>query len=224
MSDEQLHFAISQYVDGTLPPAEVAALEKRLQEDPAARRLMEEYRRIGDLVQVALPEPEMDWDKFSTQISAAIDRGVVPITDDAPVSYRIGVWKPLAMAAGLLLCATLAVVMSKRGPEGAGNTPTPAPAPSPALVAQNTNPPVPVAPTPQPKSPAVALAMSQIQVLTSEKLNGSPVLEVQIGPAPDRKINLADLYPEMASDYRPSVSIAGDPSRLAMSDDFGIMQ
>lgn len=218
MSDEQLHFAISQYVDGTLPPAEVAALEKRLQEDAAARRLVDEYRRIGDLMQVALPEPEVDWDKLSTQISAAIDREVVPVMDDVPVTYRIGVWKPLAMAAALLLCATVAVVTFKGSHEGTGNTHAPAP------VAVNANPAIPVAPTPQPQAPTVALAMTQIQVLTTEKPSGSPVLEVQIGPAPDRKINLADLYPEMASDYRPSVSIAGDPSRMAMSDEFGVIQ
>lgn len=220
MSDEQLHFAISQYVDGTLPPAEVAALEKRLQVDPAARRLMEEYRRIGDLMQVALPVPEMDWDKLSTKISAAIDREVVPVVDDVPVTYRIGVWKPLAMAAGVLLCATVAVLTFKGNREGVSNTPSQ----GPVAVNANPAPAVPVAPTPQPKSPPVAVAMSQIQVLTAEKLSGSPVLEVQVGPAPDRKINLADLYPEMASDYRPSVSIAGDPSRRAMSDEFGMIQ
>jgi negative regulator of sigma E activity len=217
MSDEQLHFAISQYVDGTLPPAEAAALEKRLQADPAARRLLDEYRRIGDLMQVALPVPEMDWDKLSAQISAAIDREVLPImgdADDAPTSYRIGVWKPLAMAAGVLLCATLALVLLKGKGETVGSPPTP--------VAQAV--PSPETKTPETKTPAVALAMSQIQVLTSEKPSGSPVLEVQIGPAPDRKLNLADLYPEMASDYRPSVSIAADPSRPAMSDEFGIIQ
>ncbi|GEM_PF-3212822 len=212
MSDEQLHFEISQYVDGTLPPAEAVALEKRLQEDPAARRLLDEYRRIGDLVQVALPVPEMDWDKLSAQISAAIDREIVPLMDEAgnvPVNYRIGVWKPLAMAAGVLLCATLAVVLLKGKGETVGSPPTPV-----ALAV----------PVPETKTPPVALAMSQIQVLTSEKPSGSPVLEVQIGPAPDRKLNLADLYPEMASDYRPSVSIAADPSRPAMGDEFGIIQ
>lgn len=219
MSDEQLHFAISQYIDGTLPPAEAAALEKRLQADPAARRLLDEYRRIGDLMQVALPVPEMDWDKLSTQISAAIDREVVPVMgegEDTPLTYRIGVWKPLAMAAGVLLCATLALVLFKGKDEATGSSPAPI-AIVPTLATPDTK-------TPETRTPAVALAMSQIHVLTSEKPSGSPVLEVQIGPAPDRKLNLADLYPEMASDYRPSVSIAGDPSRTAMGDEFGIIQ
>jgi negative regulator of sigma E activity len=212
MSDERLHYAISQYVDGTLPPAEAAALEKRLQEDPAAKRLLDEYRRIGDLVQVALPEPEMDWNKFSTQISAAIDRKGASIVDEgegAATTYRIGIWKPLAIAAGVLLCATLAVMLARSGRTTNDAMPGPV---------------VRAVPGPEPKSPEIALAMSQIEVLTVEKPDGAPVLQVQIGPARDRKISLTDLYPEMASDYRPSISIAAEPSRLAMSDDFGMIQ
>ena len=121
MSDEQLQFAISQYVDGTLPPAEATALEKRLQEDPAARRLLEEYRRINDLIDVALPEPEVDWDQLSTRISAAIDREAAssPVTAEEPATYRISayVWKPLAMAAAVLICATVALLILRNGPE-----------------------------------------------------------------------------------------------------------
>lgn len=215
MSDEQLQFAISQYVDGTLPPAEVAALEQRLREDPSAQRLLEEYRRLGDLVQLALPEPEMDWDRLSKQISAAIDRDVVPAMEgEAPAAYRIGFWKPLAMAAAVLLCATVAVVLLRSKGESVN---------VPEQVAVN---PPEVAPAPKaPGTPAAPeLAMGSIQVLQTQKPSGAPVLSVQIGPAPDGRIDLADLYPEMASDYRSSISIAGDPSRMAMSDDFGVIQ
>ena len=212
MSDEQLHYAISQYVDGTLPHNEVVALEKRLQGDSAARRLLDEYRRIGDLIQVALPEPEMDWDKFSVQISAAVDRQGPPVADsgeDSATAYRIGIWRPLALAAGILLCVTVAVVLLRSGDNPADRAAGP--------VAE-------AAPPQGPKPPEIALVMNEIEVLTVAVPEGEPVLQVQIGPARDRKIRLTDLYPEMASDYRPSISIAGDPKRLAVGDEFGMIQ
>lgn len=216
MNDENLQYAISQYVDGTLPPAEVAALEKRLREDPEARRLLDEYRRIGDLVQVALPEPEMDWDRLSSQISAAIDRDGITIAEpEAPATYRLGFWKPLALAAGLLLCATAVVLVIRSGHE---------PQNTPPRVAINDPQPAPATPdTPAPApQPAIASAQPEIQVLTPPKPTGEPMLAVTIGPPSGPLPSILDLHPEL--DSHSSISIAAEPANIAMSDDFGVIQ
>ncbi len=214
MTDEQLQFAISQYVDGTLPPTEAAALEKRLKEDPAARKLLQEYRRINDLIDVALPAPEVDWDQLSTKISAAIDREASssPTVQEQPATYRMWgyAWKPLAMAAAVLVCATVAVVAIKSGSDS--DRPTSPVAVNPTAVSTETG---------RGHEPT-AVAMANIQVLTAEKPAGQGVLEVQIGP-PSQGVSTARLYPETSSDYSPSVSIAGDPSRMR-DDEFAVFQ
>jgi anti-sigma factor RsiW len=47
MSDN-LEFQLSQYLDGQLSKDEAAALEERLLAEPAAARLLEQYRRLDD--------------------------------------------------------------------------------------------------------------------------------------------------------------------------------
>ena len=72
MTLEQLEFSISQYLDGSLPASEVAALEARLGEDPAARELLAEYRAVDAMLKSPAALPEVAWEKLSTCISGAI--------------------------------------------------------------------------------------------------------------------------------------------------------
>ena len=44
MTPDQLEFAISQYLDGTLAADEQAALERHLETDAGARQMLAEYR------------------------------------------------------------------------------------------------------------------------------------------------------------------------------------
>lgn len=77
MTPDELEFAISQYVDGTLPADETAALEALLATDAAARQLLAEYRSLDQvIVASAAPLPALDWAKVSAQISGAVDEGV----------------------------------------------------------------------------------------------------------------------------------------------------
>lgn len=72
MTNDQLEFAISQYLDGTLPPEERSALERLLESDADAQRLLEEYRSLDLLAKGALPLPNLNWNKISASISDAV--------------------------------------------------------------------------------------------------------------------------------------------------------
>jgi anti-sigma factor RsiW len=72
MTKDQLEFAISQHLDGTLPPEERAALERLLATDADAQRLLEEYRSLDLVAKGALPLPNVNWNKLSASISDAV--------------------------------------------------------------------------------------------------------------------------------------------------------
>ena len=60
MNREQIEFAISQYLDGTLNPLKRAGVEAHLEKDADARALLEEYRRLDGVLKGALPEPAVN--------------------------------------------------------------------------------------------------------------------------------------------------------------------
>jgi anti-sigma factor RsiW len=82
MTHDQLEFAISQYLDGTLPPEERASIELRLQSDAHARRMLEEYRSLDGLVKQSLPVPGVNWEKLTEVISGAVASDVQSSTHD----------------------------------------------------------------------------------------------------------------------------------------------
>jgi anti-sigma factor RsiW len=112
MNRDQLEFLISQYVDGTLPADEKAALEHLLQSDTEAQQILNEYRSLNTLLQTQLPSlPEMNWDQFATDTSRAISN------EDAPVlRMRIFTWNRMAIAASLLLAVTLGMLLNRSAP------------------------------------------------------------------------------------------------------------
>jgi anti-sigma factor RsiW len=102
MDAEQLEFAISQYLDGTLPAEERAALEQRLASDAPARALLDEYRRLDTIIKAhGEPIPNVKWDALAEHISAAVDEiAAVPAARQWRIRPAVG-W--MAMAASLLL-------------------------------------------------------------------------------------------------------------------------
>ena len=69
-------FLISQYLDGTLDAERRRTLARRIEQDPAMARLLEEYRALEQLTrQAAGGVPEVDWEVFAARIEEAIGRG-----------------------------------------------------------------------------------------------------------------------------------------------------
>jgi anti-sigma factor RsiW len=102
MNGEQLEFAISQYLDGTLPAEERAGLESRLASDASARALLDEYRRLDTIIKAHGERlPNVKWDALAEHISAAVDEiEAVPAARQWRIGPAVG-W--MAMAASLLL-------------------------------------------------------------------------------------------------------------------------
>ena len=109
MNQDQLEFAISQYIDGTLPPLERAALEQRLASDPAAAALLEEHRRLDAALKSHLPLPEMDWNSLQNDIRQALAGEQAPIR-----GYKIGFVRWVAAAAMIAVVSALAAVIYLR--------------------------------------------------------------------------------------------------------------
>lgn len=71
MTFDELEFAISQYLDGTLPAAQIADLEARLAVDPAARELLDEYRHLDSALKLS-GVPALQWDRLAEHLSNAV--------------------------------------------------------------------------------------------------------------------------------------------------------
>jgi negative regulator of sigma E activity len=115
-SPDELEFAISQYIDGTLKPLEQAALEEVLATDDSARAMLAEYRKLDASLKRELPTPQIDHNLLGARISGAL-KGV-----DAPVhTYRLFASMPMklvAMAAAILIVVGLVIPMMNRSHSG----------------------------------------------------------------------------------------------------------
>jgi hypothetical protein len=111
MTSDQLEFAISQYLDGALAPLEAAALEERLARDAEARELFGEYQRLDGVVKNALPEPEVDWSAFSTQLRTRLGEAEAPVKHYQLPFARV-TWVA-ALAASVLIVAGVAMQLMK---------------------------------------------------------------------------------------------------------------
>src|SRR2546423_15276867 len=111
MTTEQLEFEISQYADGTLPPASRAALEAKLAADAEARALLDEYRKLDAALASARAIPALNWDRLATSISAAVADQADAEESRRATAYRmpwVGVLRGLAVAASLLIAIGIA--------------------------------------------------------------------------------------------------------------------
>jgi anti-sigma factor RsiW len=104
---DQLEYAISQYLDGTLPPLERTILERRLSEDVEARELLDAYRRL-DRVLKGMPMPAVRWDRLADHLAQAVAR------EEPPVRHYSIEWvrwtSRAAVAASLMLAAGIGLV------------------------------------------------------------------------------------------------------------------
>lgn len=114
LSREELEYAISQYLDGTLPLLERAALEERLASDAEARDILAEYRTLDATLKSAMPVPEVGWDELTSQIRSALADVEPPVRH---FSLRAIGWSArLAIAAMLLFAITLAIYFASPQP------------------------------------------------------------------------------------------------------------
>ena len=120
MSREQLEFRISQYVDNTLSASERVALEAELERDGEARELLSQYRGLNDLLRAEMGLPELNWDRLSDQISAAVADQEIPA-----LRLRIGWVAGLALAASVLIAVGIGIVAYVKGTSGPVNQPAP---------------------------------------------------------------------------------------------------
>lgn len=112
---EQLEYAISQYLDGTLPPLELQVLEARLQRDESARALLEEYRRLDSVVKGTIAVPDISWDRLATTISAQVAECEAP---GSAVRFRIGSLARVAIAATVVLAVGVVAALRFGRPAG----------------------------------------------------------------------------------------------------------
>ena len=130
MTPDDLEFSISQYLDGTLPPAERDALETRLGSDAEARALYAEYEALQGALSAA-PMPPVQWDRLADHLFAAVAAEPEPAQ-----SYRLSRWlRParLALAASVLLAGGVAFTLWRAGPGTTTTTTALNPAPVPPL-------------------------------------------------------------------------------------------
>ncbi|HVT90520.1 MAG TPA: hypothetical protein VHD56_16820 [Tepidisphaeraceae bacterium] len=112
MNREELEYAISQYIDGILPPLERSALEERLATDAEARAILGEYQQLNSAIKQSMPMPSIQWDRLAEQIGRALDE------EEAPTqNYKLhsAQWvRRLAIAAAILLAVGVSIPMLRR--------------------------------------------------------------------------------------------------------------
>ena len=119
MTPDQLEFAISQYLDGTLAAGEQAALEERLATDPEARALFAEYQKLDSVVKSAMPLPPIAWDDFARSISEAAASEAPPVKT---FKLRMG-WIGSAVALAASVAIAFGIVFTTRSNQpGPGQT------------------------------------------------------------------------------------------------------
>lgn len=109
MAREELEFAISQYLDGSLPPLERAALEKRLVEDVEARRLLEDERKLNALLSSLPAVPAVKWEALHRHLSGAVAKEEAPIRNYSITSAFARNLRRVALAACVALAAGVGV-------------------------------------------------------------------------------------------------------------------
>lgn len=215
MVDEKLQFAISQYIDGTLPTDQLAQLEERLKVDAEARKLFEEFRRLNDLMNVAMPVPEMDWEQLTHKISAAVDRSIETpdtiVLPREPAKVWWATWQPVALAASLLICVGVAWVTLRSGTVQVSQPL--ASTPKPVVIPEQATPEVV-----QPKPAAIA----QVEVYATAAPQGEAQVDVQISGTQTPAALQTDNYQGLTATEPASVTIAAVPVPDVDADSFAL--
>ena len=165
----------------------VSQLEALLAQDPAARDLLEGYRKLDSAMREKLAMPEIAWDEFANKISSAVGERnpIVAARGQSRFAFRAMAIAACALiAVGVLIFTTL----------------------------QSQSPPsVPVA-----IQPAVAAAPAAVQIANVtgpqiETASAPAVASIKIGPPPGAE-SASNFDPYLNAEavvvVRPSVSIA----------------
>ncbi|HEY1923119.1 MAG TPA: hypothetical protein VGG44_10255 [Tepidisphaeraceae bacterium] len=65
---------LMEYLDGSLPPEQRAAVQKLIESDPEATARLNEYQNLDNLFRTQPPLPNIHWDMLAARISASIAR------------------------------------------------------------------------------------------------------------------------------------------------------
>ena len=178
MDREQLEFQISQYVDGTLSPAEVAALEQTLAGDAEARATLEQFRKLDSLFKkTEIPLPAVDWDRFADHLSRAVaeeDRATTSIPIRAAAEVRGAWWvRRVAIAAVVALAAGVALLWPRHaGRQEIANLNVPPTPTAPAVaIVQVGGPDVPTA------APSVVVNLAEPTAAQQQQLANYRIAE-----------------------------------------------
>ena len=106
MDESYFKDKLSAYLDRSLPPEEMAMMEKYIEESEEARRILAEFEKLNKLVERYRDLGDDDyWEKSAQRIEQAI--GLEPeteVTDISPQKGRRGLmWKIVAVAASAAL-------------------------------------------------------------------------------------------------------------------------
>jgi anti-sigma factor RsiW len=174
MTRDDLEFSISQYLDGTLAPAERDALETRLGSDAEARALYAEYEALQGVI-AAAPLPPVRWDRLAGHLSAAVAAEAEPAQ-----SYRLSRWlRParLALAASVLLAGGVSFSVWRWGSESTTTTALDPVPPAPiSIVLKDT----PAAPAASSEPAAVAANDRPVQVAVGAPPNAGDAAVVRL--------------------------------------------
>jgi anti-sigma factor RsiW len=96
MTQEQVEFLISQYIDGTISGEDEGVLRGLLETSEEARKALEEYRKLDEVMKNSMPIPEMRWEKVGEVISSAV--GVSEEDEQAISEYLDGTLADLEQA------------------------------------------------------------------------------------------------------------------------------
>jgi anti-sigma factor RsiW len=108
---QDLEFLIAQYLDGSLPARERSDLERRLADDPAAARFLEEQRKLDRALNDVGPMPAINWDALALRISAAVAMAPAPVRRHKRPRAWVGA--AVALAACVLVVAGIALLMAR---------------------------------------------------------------------------------------------------------------
>ena len=85
MNDE-LEYILSQYLDGTLPPEEKAALEQLVASDAQAAAILQQHLALDRLIKSAGAMPDVRWEQLAARISDAVSRQHIRESADTQAS------------------------------------------------------------------------------------------------------------------------------------------
>src|SRR6185312_8276827 len=136
MTRDELEFAISRYLDGTLPAEERASLEAQMASDPQAQAMLEQERSLTAAIRASSPLPAIEWDQLALQISQAVDEQAEARMRKVSWSLRFGPSAFLALAASVLLAVGIGVLLVVGPRTSPSSTPHNPVAPQTALLVQ----------------------------------------------------------------------------------------